>query len=258
VKPKTWSHPKFAMLKRKLSIPTATAAGILEGIWHLTASFYEDTGEVPYDGDELAAWLELDIDGNTLVSQLVACKWLDDRGGRLFVHDWEDHKPEYLKARIRAKQSRTNTKSCAPVRTVAHESAPSASASASVCNTDIATNVAISDAPSGSPPTNGKPSTKSEFGFPVRGGKTWYLPLKKLEEYRDTYRESLDVDAEFRKAREWLRDNSSRRKTATGMPKFLTSWLNRACDRAPPPTDQSRQASLSNVLSRMKERTGEH
>lgn len=97
----------------------------------------------------------------------------------------------------------------------------------------VDTNVSTCGDPAGSPPQSAD-ATHSEFGFPTRNGQTWYLPNRKLEEYRDSYGDALDLPAEFAKAREWLRANKLKRKTATGMPKFLTGWLNRACDRAPP------------------------
>jgi hypothetical protein len=117
-------------------------------------------------------------------------------------------------------------------------------------NNKVDTNVSTCDDPAGTPPINGK-QPSSSYGFPLRGGKTWYLPIRKLDEYRDTYADSLDIDIEFRKAREWLRDNPPRRKTATGMPKFLTGWLNRACDRAPP-QDGSDADPLDKVFQRME------
>jgi hypothetical protein len=78
------------------------------------------------------------------------------------------------------------------------------------------------------------PTTASEYGFPTTNGGTWYLSLRKLEQYRDTYGGRVNLDGELRKARQWLRDNASRRKTAGGMAAFLTRWLNRATDSSNP------------------------
>lgn len=78
------------------------------------------------------------------------------------------------------------------------------------------------------PPVPAAPS--SEFRFPVQHSDFWDLPQRKLDEYLATYSDRLDVAIELRKARQWLVDNKDRRKTKLGMPKFLTSWLNRALD----------------------------
>ncbi len=72
----------------------------------------------------------------------------------------------------------------------------------------------------------------SEFCFPVRGkgAEDWWLPAAKLEEYRESF-PGMHVDAELRKARQWTRDNPSKRKTASGMLAFLTRWLSKAANR---------------------------
>ena len=67
----------------------------------------------------------------------------------------------------------------------------------------------------------------SGYAFVLKGGKDYSLPKAKLEEYENTFAE-VDIDSEFRKAQQWLRDNPAKRKTAAGMPRFLGSWLSRA------------------------------
>ena len=86
----------------------------------------------------------------------------------------------------------------------------------------------------------------SEFWFPTTSG-TWHLPLLKLGEYQATYSSRLDVAGELRKARQWLIDNKTRRKTKRGMKSFLTSWLNRAYDRGgSPPLSDSPETTAVN------------
>jgi hypothetical protein len=65
--------------------------------------------------------------------------------------------------------------------------------------------------------------------FPTVGKrrKEWHLCESKLTEYRESFPD-LDVLAECRKALQWCRDNPTKRKTATGMPPFLTRWLGKA------------------------------
>ncbi len=60
--------------------------------------------------------------------------------------------------------------------------------------------------------------------------KEFHLLKPKVEEYRKTY-DTLDVEQELKKARQWLSDNPGRRKTARGMTRFLGNWLSRAADR---------------------------
>lgn len=66
-----------------------------------------------------------------------------------------------------------------------------------------------------------------EFPTCRKDRPTWRLTQSKLDEYRETY-EHLDVLAECRKARQYVRDNPAKRKTPDGMSRYLTGWLNRA------------------------------
>lgn len=73
-----------------------------------------------------------------------------------------------------------------------------------------------------------QPDERTEYTFELegKGKKTWTLMQSKLSEYLESY-PGLDVRAEIRKARQWIRDNPGRRKTEKGMLAFLTNWLNR-------------------------------
>jgi hypothetical protein len=69
------------------------------------------------------------------------------------------------------------------------------------------------------------PVESSGLVFAMQAG-TWDMPAKHLAEYVATYR--FDAKSELLKAALWLRDNKERRpRTATGVKKFLTRWLNR-------------------------------
>lgn len=67
--------------------------------------------------------------------------------------------------------------------------------------------------------------------FPVLGGVSWKLLESKASEYESTYL-GVDVNAELRKALQWLRDNPRNVKTPQGMPRFLNNWLARAQNSA--------------------------
>lgn len=58
--------------------------------------------------------------------------------------------------------------------------------------------------------------------FPVRGGGEWDLTESHFEELRATF-PRLDVLAELRLARQWLRSNPRRQKK--DLPRFLNNWL---------------------------------
>ena len=85
----------------------------------------------------------------------------------------------------------------------------------------------------------------SEFVFPTtgKGPKEWALPQAKFDEYVKVY-PHLGVLKELRKARQWCRDNPTKRKTARGMLAFLTGWLNRAQDEKGKYDGKSKQGAV--------------
>ncbi|MFC1635164.1 helix-turn-helix domain-containing protein [Planctomycetota bacterium] len=97
-------------------------------------------------------------------------------------------------------------------------------------------------------------TTRTSFAFVLRSGKHWYLPQGKFDDYIGTY-PNLDVDAELRKAAQWLIDNADRRKTAAGMRRFLGGWLKRAKPKPEPkrgdpdwlPTEEEAEALMQEV-----------
>lgn len=70
------------------------------------------------------------------------------------------------------------------------------------------------------------------LSFPCVGPvKEWHLVDSKLAEWVEAYAGSVSIMDECKKARQWLLNNPTRRKTANGMPRFLNSWITRAVDR---------------------------
>ena len=56
----------------------------------------------------------------------------------------------------------------------------------------------------------------------------WSLEVAQYERWQQIY-DGLDIDTELAKASAWLEANGA--KTHKGMPRFLVTWFNRACDR---------------------------
>lgn len=73
--------------------------------------------------------------------------------------------------------------------------------------------------------------------YPIVGpkGPAWSLTETQVSTWAKLF-PGLNVEAECLKALAWLQANPQKRKTVTGMPKFLTAWLSRATDRGGSPT----------------------
>jgi hypothetical protein len=73
-------------------------------------------------------------------------------------------------------------------------------------------------------------SDKSEHigpSFPVKSGKPWHLTHDQHQALMAAH-PHRDVDGELMKAALWCEANPAKRKTATGMLRFLNGWLGRA------------------------------
>jgi len=76
-----------------------------------------------------------------------------------------------------------------------------------------------------SPATSAEPPADTRLTFSTTGRPTtWHLTQAQVDDWVGVY-PGIDVLGECRKASAWLAANG--RKTASGMPRFLVSWLNR-------------------------------
>ena len=99
----------------------------------------------------------------------------------------------------------------------------------------------------------GQDQESAYLTFPVvgTGAKTWVLSADKVAEYREAF-PGLNVDAELRKALQWIRDNPKRRKTPSGMTKFLGGWLGRVQDRGGGASMARAQETLPDIFEGVK------
>lgn len=85
--------------------------------------------------------------------------------------------------------------------------------------------------------------------FPCVGRqRVFLLTRSKLEEYRASY-PGVNVEQALRTARQWCIDNPKRRKTATGIPAFLTRWLSREQNRATVKSEPTGRAEFMRPFS---------
>lgn len=89
--------------------------------------------------------------------------------------------------------------------------------------------------PNGSGKSAEASSAPTFLEFPTQGKpRSWELEQRQVDEWQEAY-PALNIDAECRKAREWLIATPTKRKTASGMPRFLVNWFNRAVERGGSP-----------------------
>lgn len=119
-----------------------------------------------------------------------------------------------------------------------------------------------------SPPSPAIPQPPEIAGlvFPCQGSiPTWQIPSEMYWTLRQCY-PGIDIEAELRKAYAWIIANPQKRKTAKGMARFLTSWMNKCVDhahvRSPPgrcganPVEEKNLAATAVWLESVRQRKG--
>ena len=90
----------------------------------------------------------------------------------------------------------------------------------------------------------------------LNDGSEYGITQDDIEEYKKTY-PAVDIEQQFRSMRQWCRDNPTKRKTKTGIRRFVNSWLEREQNKphlhSEKPSDQqgiSRDEDLDGMMMR--------
>ena len=90
------------------------------------------------------------------------------------------------------------------------------------------------------------PAIAEEFVFKLPTNKldVFYLvTIEEINNYKSTY-QAVDINQQYKAIISWLSTNSRNRKTKSGMPRFINSWLSKAQNSAPR-VDQPQQRPVS-------------
>lgn len=222
MKRETLRHPKLYELAARLGCDRPTALGYLALLWDYTGEVAPQGNIGKWTNGAIALACDWAGDPGHFVEAMVGVGWLDlSEPHRLIIHDWPDHCEQWVKKKLdRAEQQFL----------AEYSRCPDGGLPLDALSNPIQSN------PNQSKP-NGAESDGADppvvYAFPLAssaGHPDWVLPATKLAEYRESY-PHLDVEAELRKARQWLRDNPAKRKSGSrGTQSFLTRWLNRVQD----------------------------
>lgn len=100
-------------------------------------------------------------------------------------------------------------------------------------STDISTDKSIIENPTDSCPEPDEPAAEPEppvITLPLNTGKEYPVMAMDVREYKDLY-PAVDVEQALRSMRGWLLANPRKRKTARGIRRFISSWLDREQNR---------------------------
>jgi hypothetical protein len=231
-----------------------TVLGALVELWILADEYAEEDGHMPgYSPDDIDAFVQIEGFCKSLPEE-----WCEIREDQVYLPNYQQFNGTTAKTRIEnasrqrhARDKLLSQKTCDRSSETSRETRdPEEKRREDIEESSNEDSFVAKRA--SSPPSGG-----SEYYFPIKGGQIWTLPLKKLDQYQANYGDRVDLDGEFRKAKQWLIDHTDRRKTASGMPRFLTGWLNKAYDSRHRTMDGSRVAAKPNDQAVFNPETGE-
>lgn len=231
-----WENIKTFKLVKILGIDVCKAVGHLIALWHFTLRNVPEEGDLELYGiehiEKAAKW---DGGSGEFVSAMQEVGFMDD----FRIHSWDKHAEMYHSRMATADVNREKTKERVRLWREKRKSNDDVTKSRNVtvtkCNAPILSNQAnhiesnqAKQSTSGAPsPTDSKPKEEPVLTFPCSGDKSeWHLYPSKEKEWQASF-PGLIVLQECKKARQWILDNPTKRKTYNGMTRFLGAWLGR-------------------------------
>lgn len=210
------NHPKFKLVKRDLNICDAYLLGHLEMLWQTA---YENVGKsLPkFTIDEIE--ISADWQGNSglFCESLFNRGFIDQIDDQYQIHNLLTHAPDYVKKRYNYYNSQRISENVRESRSYKpNQSNP------------------IQSEPRQDKPIKNKDSSQQAVEqnekvvfnrpYPLKNGESWYITAALYKTFNIAFD---NVDRELDSAYSWLTANISKRKTKSGMPKFLNGWLAR-------------------------------
>ncbi len=93
-------HPKTLALADALEIMDCFALGILEAFWHHVGKYHEDGDITSLSPRVLCRSIRYTGDAAHLFAVLKECGFIDEKNGKLLVHDWADHADNAIHSRL--------------------------------------------------------------------------------------------------------------------------------------------------------------
>lgn len=241
-RPGLTTHRKFRRLARALG-SQIIARGALELIWD---SCYESGEDYVGTADDIETMVGWAGERGALAAALVDAGSPEGQGFiepldegvrtpvRYRVHDLWDHVPQNV-----ARRRRRGDRPLANGRHMATNGQQTAAMRQPMANTpqkkDLCTLDLDLQAENQKPEDQDldrRTTDSALLSFPVvgRGASFWLLTQAQLDEWATLF-PGLDVLAECRHALAWVTANEGRRKTASGMRRFLVGWFTRSVNR---------------------------
>ena len=224
-------HRKTVSFALELGIKPVQAVGHLHALWHSALEQAEDGDLSKWTKGFIAAAACWEGDAEKFCKALVDCGWMTEAG---LLHDWLDYVGRYLRDRYHSKNRAKLVEMWAKHGRSYGESTESPQ--------KVGGNPVLPNPPN-QPNLPDHTNHRVIATLPLPGTQGNYeVTDELLPAWKDAY-PGVDIMQELAKMKAWLLANPKNRKTATGMGRFITSWLGRQQNRGAYPAQPQRQAA---------------
>lgn len=220
-------HPKMNRLMRLIGRSRPSTVGLMEMFWIWVGQYCPD-GNLTKVVSDIESAIEWDGNEGDFLEALIGSGFVDDDNGRVVVHDWDDHCPEYIKKRRRrttAADARTVDGQRPPMSALPNPTKPNLT-QPNPTRPDQ-NNGGAEAAPS--PSTTAKPQSAPSIMWDQSSGKWSGITTGDIESWVEAY-PAVNVSTQLVRMCEWLKSNPSKAKRKMWR-RFITNWLSRSQER---------------------------
>ena len=278
-----FTHHKARKLKKRLGAPALLS---LLQLWAYAAKLRTDGNLSGMSAEDIELAAEWDGDEGVFASALLDVGFLDQGEDGYCLHDWAENNPWVAEEKARSEQARKNAKARWNKNGKAKaQSGGNAPSDPEQCNGNAGAMQAQSGGNAPSPKPSPTPSCKEDslrspssselagqasesavpsppasldsvIGLPLNTGDEHQVTQGEVELWRDLY-PAVDVMQELRNMKGWLMGNPKKRKTKSGIGRFIQAWLAKEQDNpraSPQPSARVSPSRNGNTMPDGRER----
>ena len=248
------THPKTKELAFTLEIPLPHAIGLLELMWAFVAQQTPQGNIGKWSNAVISDAAGWSLDADKFVDALIQVRYLDRcQQHRLLVHDWPDHAPNWVHAKLKKQGKQFHIKKQSPILepskinqgTIPEATTSLAKPSLVKPSQEKSKDYAQSDE-----------SLQAEaiLKIPLIDKSEFPITADQISDWQQDY-PAINVEQEVRKCRQWNIANPKNRKTPAGIMRHINAWLSKAQDRAPTGNANGRQntGTRKSAIQRQRE-----
>ena len=238
-------HPKTKRLARTLGIPVPAVIGHLHLLWYWALDFAPSGSLSDYTAADLADAMMWEDNPDELLAAMGSAGFLDvvmgeESGPKIHIHDWHDYAGKLLERRASDRERKRSGKGFQTESGGTRKDSDGNTLESGGTRTDSSVTVPIQylnntepkdkdiktscPEPSPSGDTPDMPDEAAVITLTLNDKTEYPIFEEQVIEWADLY-PAVDVIQQLRSMKGWLNGNPGRRKTKSGILRYVNGWL---------------------------------